>query len=244
MSCSGTHEINFSNGIHFAKDISSEIEKANIVPWKVGLKKEVEISQGLRFFTTAPRFDNESKELLQNKYGVDSWIFRLSRIKRGQATPLGHFYLKFQNMTRNTKNISVSLFYQAAAVSKRFRFFHCPAFSHRKKIQSYKIIPRSTTKKDDLYIRSIERVKSRVSRFKFSPMIISGGRSLEGKYIIDLAFYNEKTKQRYSDWLPAQGAIVVPRELDRLVASCSGIKEELRPLPQSKVPDIQDFEIK
>ncbi len=242
--CTKYFEVGFKNGIHYGINIDSEIERAKIVPWKVGQDREVTISQGVRFFTSTPLFSNEAKELLGNKYGIDAWVFRFSKSKRGRSTPIGYFYLKFQNMTRNTKNISVSLFYQAAAVSKRFRFFHCPAFEHRKEIDSIEILDRPGFSKKDLYIRSVEKIRAKVTRFKFSPMIIPGGRSLSGDYFVDMAFYSSASKQRFSEWTPVDKVLRIGNEVDRLIKSCNGIKEELNPLPKSRVPDIRDFEIK
>ena len=244
ISCTKRYDVKYENGIHYAEDVYSEIERVYEVPWKVGLKRESEVSQGLRFFTSVPLLTDNAKKILVSKYGVDSWVYRFRRIRRGSTQSLGHFYVMFQNITRNTKNLSVSLFYQAAAVSKKFRFFHCPAFNHRYKIASFSNKSRPDAKKKNLFLRSIETIKARTTRFKFAPMIMPGGISLIGKYVIEMAFYNSRTKQRYSEWFPVDGVISVDQETAKVVGSCAGIKEEVSPLPQSRVPDIRDFEIR
>lgn len=243
-SCDETLDVGSSGGVHYGKKVYSEIERVINVPWKVGLKREARVSQGLRFFTSIPRFSKKAQETLASHYGVNSWIFRFTRVRRGKATKLRYFHLNFVNITRNTKNISVSLFYQAAAVSKKFRFFHCPAFGHRFEISSHEVKERPQAGAKDLYVRSVEKIRAKVTRFKFSPMVLPAGRSLLGDYYVDMAFYNSSSKQRFSNWHPINGIIRVSQENTKIISSCAGIKEELIPLPQSRVPDIRDFEIK
>ena len=243
-SCMNETELALKNGIHYVPNVSTEIERAYIVPWKVGLKREAEVSMGVRFFSTIPMLSDDAEDTLINKYGIDSWVIRFTRVRRNKHFRMRYFFIKFKNITRNTKNISVSLFYQAAAVSKKFRFFHCPAFDHRYEVRSFQLEERSGRKSSDIFVRSIEKLNAKVTRFKFSPMVLPAGRSLKGDYYVDYALFDSQRKQRYSNWHAVDKVLSIQQELSKIVASCAGIKEEYEPLPQSRVPDITDFEIK
>jgi len=74
-------------------------------------------------------------------------------------------------------------------------------------------------------------------------MVLAGGLNLMGSYYVDMAFYNSKNKIRYSSWHPSNGILKIKQEIPKFVKSCAGIKEELKPLPKSRLPDITDFEI-
>jgi hypothetical protein len=242
-SCNNKTEIGLDNGIHYASSVYNEITRAYIVPWKIGLNRETEASMGVRFFSTIPYLSSDAKETLLNKYGIDSWVIRFTRMRRNKPVPMGYFFIKFGNITRNTKNISVSLFYQAASVSKRFRFFHYPAFGHRLKVQSFEVKYRNESSSSNIYVRSTEKIRAKVTRFKFSPMILPAGRKLVGDYYIDLAFYSSHSKQRFSKWHAVDGVLRIHQEIAKIVTSCVGIKEEYKTLPKSRLPDIRDFQI-
>ncbi len=244
FSCTKNYEVKTQNGIDYGEMIYSEIEDIVEVPWKVGLKREEEVSKGVRFYLSVPQLKEGSIDLLRKKYGIDGWIYRFRSIKRGATSTLDHFFVLFDNITRTTKNLSVSLYYQAAAISKQFRFFHCPAFNHRYQIGSFGVDPRSDGEEANLYIRPRGRVRAHTKRFRFSPMILAGGLNLTGRYVIDIAFYNSRTKERYSKWHPINGVVNIQSEIKKVVTSCIGIKEENNPLPSSKVPNLKDFEIK
>ena len=244
MSCTKSYEVKTQNGIDYGASLYAEVEDIVEVPWKVGLKREIEISKGVRFYISVPKMSEGSIELLKKKYGVDSWLYRFRRIRRGSSSTLDHFFINFDNITRSTKNLSVSLFYQAAAISKQFRFFHCPAFDHRYQLGSFGIDPRSDADENDLYIRPQGKLRAHTRRFRFSPMILAGGLNLTGKYVTEIAFYNSRKKEIFSKWHPVNGIVNIQSEIKRNVASCIGIKEENNPLPSSKVPNLRDFEIK
>lgn len=243
-SCNKVYELHKKNGVHYLKDMNGEIQNLKNIEWDIGRKREVTISKGIRFTSSIPRISKDSKNILMKKYGVDSWLIKVSRIRRGQVMALDHFYIRLENMTRTTKDFTVNLYYHAASVSKRFRLFHCPAFNHRYTLKDFSLEDRSSSIKRDLYIRPVRTLPGKATRLRFAPIIVSGGVSLVGKYIVDLALYNSKTKRVYSSWYPINGVIDITREMASSVASCNGIKEENNPLPESKMPSIQDLEIK
>jgi hypothetical protein len=147
-------------------------------------------------------------------------------------------------MTRNTKKVSVSLFYQAASVSKSFRNFHCPAFNHRYEIEDFEIKKRNGAKMEDIYVRLVQQIRGKVGQLRFAPTVLPGGLNLAGNYLVDMALYSSRKKQRYSNWHKASGMLNISREVIRNVQSCIGVKEENNPLPSSRIPNIRDLEIK
>lgn len=243
-SCEKEYKVHQKNGILFIKDFQSEITKVKEVDWKVGRQREEVISKGLRVHISMPRIDQKGSELLKSKYGVDSYIFRFSKVTKGRPQAIGQFFFRFENMTRNTKDLSISLFYQAASISKEFRNHHCPAFKHRYKVDSFDIENRSNTDKTALYARMSGNVRGQVGQIRFSPTVLPGGLNLKGKYFVDMALYSSTKKQRYSSWLKVGKVLNVKREVSVNVPSCLGVKEEVRPLPESRIPTIRDLEIK
>ncbi|MAX65786.1 MAG: hypothetical protein QF441_00285 [Bacteriovoracaceae bacterium] len=244
ISCNKTYDLQRENGVYFLKKIGFKIKSTKVVDWKVGRKREANVSKGIRFISSIPNLEEEHKLVLKKKFGIDSWLIKISKISRGSTRPLGYFYIHLHNMTRTTKDFTVNLYYHAAAVSKRFRLFHCPAFNHRLEIPDVDLEDRPSADEQNLYIRPTEKLYARASRLRFAPMILSGGRSLKGKYIVDLALYNSESKQIYSDWLAGDGVLEITQEASVAVNSCIGVKEENQPLPESKMPSIQDLEIK
>lgn len=244
LSCSSEHELYQSNGVHYVKELKSEINSARIINWEVGRKKDKNVSKGIRFAVTVPKIQNKAKEKLLQTYGVDSWVFRIIKSHRGRNEVLAYYNYYFKNMSRTTKEFTLNVYYHAAAVSKQFRLFHCPAFNHRFEIQDLELEERSTRKPEALYTRINDNLRARVSQIRFSPLIVSAGQSLRGDYYLDFAFYNSSKKQIYSGWFPVDGKIKISQEIARTLPTCIGIKEENQPLPESRIPDIKDLEIK
>ncbi len=245
VSCTKYHELKKSGkGIEYVEGINSEIEHAKEVDWDAGRKREVNLSKGIRIYISIPSLSDTAKEKLMGRYGVNAWLFKISRIRKGMTQPMGYLYYRFENITRTTKNFTLSLFYHAASISKRFRLFHCPAFDHRLKIEDFSVNKRSGTGVENIYVRPQGRLPAKATRLRFAPMIVSGGRELKGKYTIDMALYNEQTKERFSSWYKIGNLLSIDNEVHKHIASCTGIKEELKPLPESRIPTIRDLEIK
>ena len=243
-SCNKVYEVEKKNSVHFLKDIYSEVQGLKNIEWDVGRKREVTISKGLRFSSTIPSISESGKMILSKKYGIDSWLIKISRKRRGQISSLGHFYIRHENMTRTTKDFTVNLYYHAASVSKRFRLFHCPAFNHRYELNNFTLDDRGNSQKKNLFVRPVNRLSAKANRLRFAPIVVSGGRSLVGKYMVDFALFNSETKRVYSNWFHGNGIINITQEISKVIASCNGVKEENNPLPESKMPSIKDLEIK
>lgn len=244
VSCSKVYDLEKKNGVYYLPDLSLKLSNPRDIPWEVGRKREVTISKGVRLSSSIPRISQKAQRTLYKLNGTDSWLIRLSRKARGTLFALEHFYINLNNITRNTKDFTVNLYYHAAAVSKRFRLFHCPAFNHRYKVASLSLENRNEAIPSELFVRAVDKFRGRATRLRFAPMVISGGRNLKGIYQIDMALYNSKTKMRYSNWFPVQNYLAISGDRNVSVPSCLGIKEENTPLPESKMPSIKDLEIK
>lgn len=244
VSCSKVYDVEKKNGVYFISDIELEFANPREVLWEVGIKREVTISKGLRISSSIPRISDHSKKILRSISGIDSWLIRLSKKSRDHLVPLDHFHINLDNISRNTRNLTINLYYHAAAVSKKFRLFHCPAFKHRSRLGDFDIEERENNTRKYLFVRPVDKFRGRARKMRFAPMVISSGRELKGIYQLDIALYNSKTKMRYGRWLPAKNGLVIERDKIISVPSCIGIKEEHRPLPQSKLPKIQDLEIR
>lgn len=243
FSCTKHHKLHSKNGIFYFKDIKNSLSNLKEIDWNVGKQRKENVSKGFRFSIGLPSISEKAQKTLGRKYGIDSWVFRISRLKRGATQSLGYLYFNHKNINRTTQSFTASIYYTSAAVSKRFRLFHCPAFSHRKKITKLSI----DSLKDeslDIYVRPLERVAAAVTHMRFAPMILNGGLSMEGGYFVEYALYNSKSKQLYSKWKKVDGFIQVKKERSISIPSCIGIKEEENPLPNSKVPTLKDLEIR
>ena len=241
-SCTKMHDVKNANGIDFLENVSSEITNVKAVEWQVGRKKDKTISRGIRITTTVPRVSDDAKIHLFKKHGIDSWIFKFSRVVRGRKDHVGNIYYHFNNISKSTEAFSLNIYYHASAVSERFRAFHCPAFDHRSLLKEVDLKATNVTP-ENIYVRSLSTEPAKVERLSFSPHIFSGGRSMLGDFIVEYALYNSKTKQLFSEWKKAYGHIPITREERVSLPSCLGIKEEEKPLPESRRFKLQDLEI-
>jgi hypothetical protein len=242
-SCTKVHDLEKKNGIYYLSKVKTEIKEVKHVPWQVGLKREIEVSRGVRLSITVPIISDSTKHILYQKHGVDSWVYRFNRKRRGRKDPIGHVFYHFNNISSSTKAFTLNIYYHASSVSNRFRYFHCPAFDHRLHLQNVALSSRKTSRQEDIYVRAMPNVKSKVERLGFTPLIFSAGRSMFGEYEVDFALYNSKTKQRFSRWFPVAKMLNITNEVRRTVSSCTGIKEETNPLPSSAPLDIRNLEI-
>jgi hypothetical protein len=228
-SCSKTHELKKRNGINYFENVESKIDILKHVEWDVGKKKDKVVSRGMRLSVSVPRMDSNAKKVLRRKHKIESWIFRYSKTYRGKSTPLGHVFYHFDNISGNAKSFSVNIYYHASVVSDKFRAFKCPAFNHRKYLPDVEISERQGARPENIFVRTMGRVKSKVLRLGFKPHIFSIGRDMIGDYTVDFALYDSKSKKRHSIWSKVQGHVVISKERKVTLPSCAGVKEENGP---------------
>lgn len=243
-SCSEEIELRQKNGIAFLDNVNLKVEQVENVPWLVGQEREVEISKGFRFDVTVPQISKKASELLYKVHGVDAFLYRLSKINRGSRQHLGYVAINSRSSSHITKAFSANIYYHAASVSRQFRGFQCPAFDHRKELKDFSIKKKSSNGNIDIYARPKDFIRGEVSRLSFSPLIFSGGSELRGDYLVEVALFNSNSKRLFSNWYPLNQFISVSSEVNKRVKSCIGVKEELKPLPDSRAPRIEDLRIR
>lgn len=243
IACSDRTPIKSKKGIDFADGLEFELEKLNEKEWKVGKKREAEVSMGLNLKVGVPQIEEDGVELLRAKYGIDTWLFKVTKYKRGLRQILGFFQYDLKSISGVNDYVNVNLYYHSASVSSDFRRFHCPAFGHRLRLESFDLTEAKTKNRNQLYVRRKENLNADISKVSFAPMIFSAGQSLEGTYQFEVAFYNSSEKRLYSAWYGADYMVVVKAETLVDVPSCRGIKEEENPLPSSRTPRLEDLRL-
>lgn len=240
-SCTKWYEVKEGNGILYVEKAESEIHSLKDVEWDVGQSRNKTISKGFVFKFDIPKIPSDGAKRLLNKYGITSWIFRIKKFTRGNSQVLGHVTYDLANITRVSSDITIHIFYHAAAVSQTFRKFHCPAFNHRYKLNNFDIKD-SSPKAFDIFTLRGSPVHGRIEKPSFAPVIFSGDTSLVGNYIIEYALFSEKEKKTFSKWYPANNSIEVLTEDRIILPSCSGIKEE-NDIKNLRPPKPEEFRI-
>lgn len=243
ISCTKWSEVTKGNGIHVIDEINVSVHTLKESDWKVGRKRGATVSKGFTAKIDIPKISKDGVKELYDAYGIDSWLYKVSKVSRGRKQQLGLIQFNLANITRNTNNLTIQIYYHAASISKRFRNFHCPAFDHRLYIDDIELESDSDGK-FKLYTRKKERVRGRISKPSFTPVIMSADRKMKGKYIIEIALFNSKNRYIYTPFQKLSNYIDVKKEVTVSVPSCIGIKEENKPLPESRTPSIRDLEIK
>lgn len=243
VGCSKEISLSKKNGVYFFKDFSLKMTSAEELDWNVGLKKDKNVSTGIVLKIELPRLEKDFIPILYDRYKVDSWIFKINKIRPQGKMALGHIVIPFNKVSQKSSNFSVHIYYAAAAASKRFRLFHCPAFSHRKKIKDIELV-KTNPKVKNLFVGLKSVHKGKTDGLEYFPIIMSGQRSLVGKYNAQVALYSTKNSGVYSKYIPVNGDAIVSREEEVSVPSCNGIKEEIKPLKESRQIRLQDLEIK
>jgi hypothetical protein len=243
ISCTKKVKVQKKNGIYTVSEINVELEGFKHIEWEVGQEREVDISQGIILRISVPHMKEKDIKALAKRYGVDGWIYKIVKINKGRRSIIGYVELPFRKVNKTTDNFSAHILYAAAAPSIRFRRFRCPAFNHRKKITG---LDMETKNKDklSLFLSVSDPIRSRIDNLDQMPLIFSGGMSLIGSYHVELALYNRSEKQVHGRFTRLPGTVFITREVEMKVSSCFGIKEEVKPLPGSREPRIQDLEIK
>ena len=116
-SCTKRTPIKSRKGIDFADGIEFELSKLNEVEWKVGQKRETEVSMGLNIKVSVPQIDDDGVEKLLAKYGIDTWVYKVTKYKRGSRNILGFFSYALKSISGVNDYVNINLYYHAASVS-------------------------------------------------------------------------------------------------------------------------------
>jgi len=222
------------------KSFKIEIPRGSInyvtpVDWRVGRGgKRKTISKGIRLSLKLPVITKGDLEDIYKKVGSDAWLLRISRKgPEGGTKVLGNIYLpltkgKARGSSRSLnfkrlKRAVFSIYYSAAAHSKRFENFPCPAFGHDKIIPKARIINATSKRPSKLSVhyRDSAGVSGKLKIIAFTTRI-NGGMKMAGNYIFELAFFNSARKVRKGPFVKFKEEIVIPQEAPVDIRSCSG----------------------
>jgi len=209
------------------------IKNVEVIDWKVGPMGKQIISKGLRFKVQLPILDNDDlKDLITNTQ-TTAWLLKLSRRGSTQYGDIGRVHIPltgsekkkqrgiFTSSTQQ-KDAFFEVMYSAAAPSKRFESFKCPAFGHNYSIEDIKLV--STRSQIDKIVPSASNraaLDGKSQEFSFMPAQFNGGPELASTYTIEIAAYDHINKVRRSDYIPYPEEVQVSKEIHQSIKGCS-----------------------
>lgn len=233
LSCTKQVELGFKGSNFFFKPAGMAITNVKTERWMVGPKRKQTVSKGITVQVTFPQFDRADLEKIANEQGIDSWLVKVRKRAFAVNTVLGYVYIplvvpgtqgdnKFRR--HQIKKGGFSIYYSAAAISKRFERLACPAFSHDRYINDVTIDDRGISL-DQVFGGSLEEayVPAKVLEFSYSGNIFNGGASLVGDYSVEIALYNHKDKRRKSNFVELSELVRVTDERRDNVDGCEGV---------------------
>lgn len=214
-------------------DVQMDISHLNEVEWLVGKRKEAVVSQSFVFTVEMPKVSEEDLEYLTKLKGIDSWIIRLIVNRGSEKQDLGSLYARFKPKTTvrgqaggAPSSVTLKVYYAAAYPSERFRFFHCPAFDHSKRIQEMKIS--GENKPFDITIDQATSYPEKSQLVELTPSSFNGGNSLTGEYFVEIAPYDSEKKVIHAGFKRIPRYVEVTLEEKENVSSCLGEHPELQ----------------
>jgi hypothetical protein len=214
------------------KNVEMGISHLNEVEWPVGKKKEATVTQSITFVVDLPKVSEEDLEHLTAMKGVDSWIVRLIVQRGSEKQDLGSLYARFKpkNVMRGQSSssptsVTMKIYYAAAYPSERFRFFHCPAFDHSRRISDMRIQGQATA--FDLPIEQVSPYPEKSHLIELTPSAFNGGNSLVGEYFIEIAPYDSEKKTIHAGFKRIPNYVEVLSENKESVNSCLGEHPEI-----------------
>ncbi len=234
FSCSKEAEIKFKGSSYYLDMEMAKLNSTKVDKWRVGPLRKQLVSKGVTTNISFPQIDRESLDRLITEFGVNAWLIRVRRRAYSVNTTVGYIYIPLvvpgtqsENKYRRhqIKGGVFSLFFSAAAVSKRFENFECPAFNHDRLITSVDIST-SGNSNEVLYngVTDNVAVQAPVVEFNYAGNILNAGESLVGDYDVDLALYNFKLKERKSNFVTLNTSVAIKKESRITINGCEGFK--------------------
>lgn len=217
-SCTKYVKIIQKNGVFNIKELSTPISNVQEDQWSVGQDREFSISKGIKFDITIPQFEEKSKKALMQVYNIDSWVFKISKIQRGSDITLGYFRYKLSGSAKVSKEVSVHIYYQAAALSQKQRRQKCPELNHNLKVKDFELKDVSTPV--NVFVSPKDKIFRDIQEISFSPLIFAGGINLKGVYKVEASLLNSATKKTFMNWTPTNSLVIVSEEDEVLIKTC------------------------
>lgn len=214
-------------------DVQMDFHHLNEIEWLIGKRKEATVTQSIVWVVNMPQVDKDDLEHLHKLKGIDSWILRLIVQRGSERQDLGSLYTRFKpkKVARGQgggapTSVTIKVFYAAAYPSERFRFFHCPAFSHTYRIKNMKI--QGEEKTFELPIEQVSSYPEKSHLVELAPSSFNGGNSLVGEYFVEIAPYDSEKKVIHAAFKRLPMYVEVISEEKEHVPSCIGVHEEIK----------------
>lgn len=208
-----------------------DISQVQEAEWKIGKRKETEVSQGFSFILNMPKIKQEDLEYLIQTKGVDAWMIRVIQVKPSGSQDLGSLYTLFkpQHVSRGISSgaatsVGIKIYYAAAYASERFRSLQCPMFGHDKKIKEVEI--QGEDSPFDIVLGQAISYKEKSQLVQLAPSSFNGGNELRGSFHLEIAAYDSKNKVIYGGFKRLPRYVEVTNETIEDVGSCNGVRVE------------------
>lgn len=214
------------------------IDKVSEGTWKVGPRYRQMVSKNLVLVLSLPTIAKEDMSYLQQTYGVDSWVVKIIQLNPEGRMELAQLLAPFYSQPKSRagqltiRAVSFALTYAASAISERFRRFQCPAFSHSRRLDEWKVVGEPNTL--DMTINSRGRFTEKLVTSELVPIALNIGHSMIGEYYFEVALYGSHRKELYSPFQRLPQSLKVIREETVEIEGCAGVHQEYQ-TPQKGV---------
>lgn len=199
--------------------------------WKVGKTLRDIVSRSLTVIIDLPSIDSDDEAYLAKTHGVDSWLIKVTQVNRSSSRiELGTLHVPFRSSNKGrsgglaVKSASFALTYAASAMSERFRRFHCPAFSHNKRLDDYKV--EGNEEPLEIVVMPGSSYDQKLKVNELVPTMFNIGHTMIGEYRIEIALLNTASKKLYSSFKELPFYIKVLSEESVNLDGCGGVHEE------------------
>lgn len=196
------------------------------IPWNVGRpERDAQVSKGMRLEIALPDLSESELRLLNERYGMDSWIIKINRVQNGNRQAVGYFYvpLIYQKQGgvsfRSVSSGVIQILYSDAAPSKRFSDFPCPAFGHSLRIGDTTLDTSAQTTLTATKGRK-RPLKVRYEKLEFGALGFNGGKTLQGIYWAQIALFSSATGETLSDFSNLGGKLAINSEKSVAINGC------------------------
>lgn len=215
-------------------EVQWKVAKVDESVWKVGRTLRDVVSKKLTLIIDLPKIDEDDEEFLRKTYTVDSWLVRVIQITPSSARiELGTLHVPFRGTTHGragglpVKSVAFALTYAAASMSERFRRFHCPAFSHDRRLNDYQI--EGEQKPIEIVVMPGGSHSEKLHQNELVPTQLNIGHTMVGEYRIEVALLSTTEKKFYSAFRELPFYLKVVSEKTVSVEGCAGVHEEFEP---------------
>lgn len=206
-----------------------DLHKETIVPWHVGPKKDQTLSKGFRVSIKFPKLDTQALDEIISRFNVNSWLVVVKRRSLASSTIVGQVFIPISIPGRYTdskyrrlqmENGFVSIYYSAAAISKRFESFPCPALGHNRLVQEIEVEKNYEIEPLFASLSELRKASGKVTEFGYDSTILNGGQSLQGDYSFEIALYNSENKDIVSNFITVPHVLKVTKEVISDLQGC------------------------